>query len=220
MRVYHLASTVVESLWTIGILACLAVGVQAVGDRQPPTQVAQPANEPSADETARLIEENRRLNRRLVDAATQAQEAKDVMRPATPMTFGPNGTVITLDEYWALHPEASPRYRSNKPRPKWQYRPPTCTPSRAQLAWAKMLPNHDGLAMRGLSDEEIVAHLAPSEVKALEGEEVPEHLRPDTRPAVVFVNGRCKDGTCTTGYCEASRRNIQCKDGRCPVPRR
>src|SRR5690348_3321202 len=107
------------------------------------------------------------------------------------MTYGPNGTFITLEEYYRLHPQASPRYRSSTPRPKWRYRPPTCTPSRAQIAWAKMLPNHDGLAKRGLSDEEIVQYFAPSEVKTLEGDDVPEHLRPDTRPSMVFVNERC-----------------------------
>jgi hypothetical protein len=83
-----------------------------------------------------------------------------------------------------------------------------------------MLPNHDGLASRGLSDEEIVAYFAPSEVKALDGDEVPEHLRPDFDPAVAYINERCADGTCRTGYCEASRRNLGCRDGRCEVPGR
>jgi hypothetical protein len=83
-----------------------------------------------------------------------------------------------------------------------------------------VLPNHDGLSSRDLTDDEIVRYFAPSEVNATEGDEVPEQLRPDTRPAVVFVNELCADGTCRTGYCEASRRNLGCRDGRCPVPGR
>lgn len=83
-----------------------------------------------------------------------------------------------------------------------------------------MLPNHDGLVSRGLSDEETIRYFAPSEVKVLDGDEVPEHLRPDTHPAVVFINERCANGTCRTGYCEASRGKLECRNGWCPVPGR
>ena len=103
-------------------------------------------------------------------------------------------------------------------RPKWHYREPTCSPSRAQIRWAQLLPNYNGLRGRGLADEEIVAYFAPNEVKCLDGETLPDHLVP--RPDVVYINERCKDGTCTTGYCEASRKNAVCKDGRCPLPSR
>lgn len=202
----------INCLWPIGMLACLAVGVQAVGDNKPRFQAKTPANDLAIEDNA--LPEGKQPKRQRVDAADQAQYGR---RQATPMTYGPAGTFITLDEYDRLHPDANPLYRSSQPRPKWRYREPTCTPSRAQLAWARMLPNHGGLAGRGYSDEQIVQHFAPSEVKALEGDEVPEHLRPDLNPQVVFINERCKDGTCTTGYCEASRRNNPCKNGVCPA---
>lgn len=201
---YRLATTITKTLWTIGLLGFLAVGFQDVG-QHPTSHAASP--DTSVDEVSKLIQENQRLKQQIVDLAAQPQQASPV--GAEPVVYGKDGRFVPA-QVVTRRPYEQPR-----PRPRWRYREPTCAPSRAQIAWAKMLPNYNGLVSRGLSDQDIIQYFAPSEVKALEGEEVPEHLRPDTRPAVVFVNERCKDGTCTTGYCPASRNNLDCQGGVC-----
>lgn len=213
---YRLMTIALHGLWKLGMVASLALGVLAVQKDQTPSSPSPQASEPATNETARLLAENQRLKQLLVDVKPQANPPRAQVHqpddaPATPYVYE-HGHLVPLRSATLT------TYQPPQPRPKYKYREPTCTPSRAQIAWARMLPNHDGLANRGLSDEQIVAFFAPSEVKALEGDEVPEHLRPV--PDVVYINQRCADGTCTTGYCEASRRNLGCENGVCPVPGR
>lgn len=228
----RLATHLMDAAWKIAMLGLLAVGVQAVGNNQPPARSVLQADQATVTETSRLGEANQqRVGPTALARQVEVQQDKatdhlpeppaadaNLKAGPTAMTYGPNGTLITLEEYYRLHPDA--RNYVKKPRPRWQYRPPTARISPAQVAWARMLPNYDGLRMRGLTDEQIIQNLAPSEVKVLEGDTVPEHLRPDLNPQVVYINERCADGTCTTGYCEASRDKVSCKNGVCPVPRR
>lgn len=228
----RLVTILIDAAWKIVMLSLLAVGVQSMGNNQPAARPVPQADQATVAEAPRSVDEN--VQR--ADPAAPAQQvevrqnkatdhvpeplAADASRTAAvvAMTYGPNGTFITLEEYYKLHPDA--RNYIKKPRTPWQYRLPTPRITPAQIAWARMLPNYDGLKMRGLTDQSIIENYAPNEVKALEGDTVPEHLRPDLDPAIVFVNQRCADGTCRTGYCEASRQNKRCENGVCPAPRR
>jgi hypothetical protein len=226
--VNRLVTALMDAAWKVAMLGLLAIGVQAVGRNQPAAQTDQApvteaprsvgAKEQRGDPAAR----NRQVvvqQDKATDHVPEPQAAdSNVTAAMVAMTYGPNGAFITLEEYYRRHPDA--RSYVKKPRSPWLYRPPTPRITPAQIAWVRMLPNYDGLRMRGLSDQAIIENLAPNDVKALEGTTVPEHLRPDLDPAIVFVNQRCADGTCRTGYCEASRQNRRCENGVCPVPRR
>ncbi len=228
----RLVTALTEAAWKIAMLGLLAIGVQAVGNNQPPAPPAAQADQATVTEAPRFVDANvqwgypapqTRQVEVLQDNPTnhlpESQAADSNLTAAmVAMTYGPNGTFITLEEYYRRHPDA--RNHVKKPRPAWQYRPPTPRITPAQIAWVRMLLNYDGLKMRGLTDQAIIENLAPNEVKALEGDMVPEHLRPDLDPEIVFVNQRCADGTCETGYCPASRDKVGCKNGVCRVPSR
>jgi hypothetical protein len=132
---YRLMNAALNGLWTLGLLA---IGIQAVQEAKPSPQPGPQPAEPAIDKTARLIEDNRRLKRQLVDMVAQVQEAKaQTARPqaddglATPFTYGPDGRFLPASQI-ARRPCET--FETPQPRPKFRYREPTCTPSRAQIA--------------------------------------------------------------------------------------